>query len=180
MKRKLTRHPNEMIKMAITKYENGAKLAAIARELKVSKTTVKYWLDNASKFIPDSDNKNPIVSRLGQRLVRESWDIVFSSLKELKSKLAEMSGRDLVVVISELLDLQSRFGSMAGKNTVPDRVIEKSEEVRITVQKYLEKQKPEQVCLSTQPIECESQQICELAQNTEEAQNEAKNDSKQP
>lgn len=178
MKRKLIRHPNNVIHAAIMKYENGAKLAAIARELKVSKTTVKYWLDNASKFIPGVENKTPLNSRLGQRLTSESWDIVLKSLKELKNKISEMSGRDLVVVISELLDLQSRFGTIAGKNAVPDKVIEKSEEVRITVQRYLEKQNPEQICQKPQAIECESEQASEPEQKQNEAQNGAKDDTK--
>lgn len=122
------------------KFEAGAKLSALAREFKVNKSTIKYWLDNAPKFMGDDDEKSPIISRLGERLSRESWDIVFNALKELKDKLIEMSGRDLVFLIRELLELQLRFGVIANNNTVPEKVIEKSEEVRITVQRYLEKQ----------------------------------------
>lgn len=148
------RHSMEVIQNAITKFEAGAKLSTIARELKVGKSTVKYWLDNSTRFLPQSD---PIISRTGQRLSRESWDIVFNSLKILKGKLQEMSGRDLVLVISELLDLQSRFGTLSGKNSVPGKVLEKSEEVRITVQKYLQKKisdNESESNLSNKPVEC--------------------------
>jgi hypothetical protein len=155
MKRKMQRHSNEMIQSAITKFEAGAKLATIAKELNVNKSTIKYWLDNSAKFLPGSTDKNPIISRIGQRLSRESWDIVFASLKTLKGKLQEMSGRDLVLTISELLDLQSRFGTLSGRNSVPEKVIEKSEEVRITVQKYLQKKisdNESELSLSNKPI----------------------------
>lgn len=151
MKRKgPKRHSTEIIQSAITKFEGGAKLATIAKELNVNKSTIKYWLDNATKFLPESSEKNPIISRAGQRLVRESWDIVFASLKELKGKLSEMPGKDLVLVISELLDLQSRFGTISGKNSAPGKVLEKSEELRITVQKYLQNKASES--LSNKPI----------------------------
>lgn len=152
------RHPKKVIQSAIMKYEAGAKLSALAREYKVNKSTLKYWLDNAPKFIGGDEYKSPIVSRLGDRLSRESWEIVFSALKELKEKLFEMPGRDLVFLISELLDLQSRFGVMGSNNMVPEKVIAKSEEVRITVQRYLQKQniptenesKNENSCIETE------------------------------
>lgn len=181
MKRKgPQRHSTETIQNAIAKFEGGAKLATIAKELEINKSTIKYWLDNASNFLPESAGKNPVVSRIGQRLSRESWNIVFASLKELKGKLSEMSGRDLVLVISELLDLQSRFGTLSGRNSVPGKVLEKSEEVRITVQKYLQKKisdDGDESSLSGKPVKCIDVTDGAKAEKEDKMQKDAKNNA---
>lgn len=143
MKRKgPQRYPTEVIQQAIAKYENGARLSAIAREFGVQKSTAKYWLDNAAKFLQDGPgNKSPVLSRIQNRLTKESWDIIFAAFKSLRGKLEEAPVRDLIAVISELFDRQAQFGALSNRGAVPDPVLEKSEEVRITVQRYLEKRK---------------------------------------
>ena len=139
MKRKgPQKHSNETIHSAITKFESGARLSAIAKELGVEKSTVKYWLDNAAKFMPDKQGPNPAVVRIQSRLSREAWDIIFLALKEIKRKLSEATIRDLVTVMGELFDRQGQFGMLSGKNAVPERVLEKSEELRITVRQFLQ------------------------------------------
>jgi hypothetical protein len=141
MKRKgPQKHSTEVIQRAIAMYEGGARLSAISRELKIEKTTVKYWLDNASKFLPEDRKQSPVAARIHTRLTRETWDIIFAALKVLRGKLADASVRDLVAVVSELFDRQAQFGALTGKGRVPERVMEKSEEVRITVEKFLQKQ----------------------------------------
>lgn len=156
MKRKgPQRHSNETIQSAITMYEGGAKLSAIARKLEVEKSTVKYWLDNASKFLPESGS-NPVVARIGQRATRESWDLIFAALKQIKRKLSEGNIRDLMLVVSELFDLQARMGTLTGKHSVPVNAVEKSEEVRITVQRYLKQRSQGETVktnLSGEPVE---------------------------
>jgi len=140
MKRKgPQKHSNETIQTAIAKFESGARLSAIARELGVEKSTVKYWLDNAARFMSEKQGPNPAVARIQARLTREAWDIIFLTLKEIKRKLPEASIRDLVSVMGELFDRQAQFGMLAGRNAVPERVIEKSKELRITVREYLSK-----------------------------------------
>lgn len=139
MKRKgPQKHSTEVIQSAISKFESGARLSAIAKELGVPKNTVKHWLDNASKFLPESES-HPVATRIHSRLARETWDIIFAALKTLKGKLPEASVRDLVAVISELFDRQAQFGALTGKGRVPERVVEKSEEVRIRVETFLKK-----------------------------------------
>ncbi len=133
------RHSTAMIQSAIAKFEGGMKLSDIAKSLQLQKSTVKYWLDNANKFQPDEPGHNPVAVRIQGRLTREVWDIIFASLKILKKKLSEASARDLVQIISELFDRQAQFGSLTAKTSVPDRVMEVSEEVKITVQKFLER-----------------------------------------
>ena len=142
MKRKgPQKHSTEVIQRAIAMYEGGARLSAIARELAVEKTTVKYWLDNASKFLPEEGrSQSPVAARIHTRLTRETWDIIFAALKVLRGKLADASVRDLIYAISELFDRQAQFGALTGKGRVPEKVMEKSEEVRITVEKFLQKQ----------------------------------------
>lgn len=133
------KHPKEMVQAAIAKFEGGARLSAIAREFGVTKSTVKYWLDNASKFVAEGQSKNVLGDRLRTRLTRESWDIIFASLKEIRRKIGDATIRDLVTVIGELFDRQAQFGALTSRAAVPGRVVEASEELRITVRKYLEK-----------------------------------------
>lgn len=139
MKRKgPQKHSTEVIQSAISKFESGARLSAISKELGIPKNTVKHWLDHASKYLPESE-EHPVATRIHNRLARETWDIIFAALKTLKGKLSEASVRDLVAVISELFDRQAQFGTLAGKSRVPERVVEKSEEVRIRVETFLKK-----------------------------------------
>jgi len=138
MKRKgPQKHSNEVIKAAIAKFEGGARLSAISRELGVVKSTVKYWLDNANRFIPESHG-SPTTSRIQTRLTREAWDIIFLVLKEIKRKLPEASVRDLVAVMGELFDRQAQFGKAMGGDTVPEKILERSEELQVTVRRYLQ------------------------------------------
>ncbi len=144
MKRKgPQRYPTEMIQAAVARLESGGRLADIARELNVPKNTVKYWLDHANKHLPENSKATPIATRIHNRLTRETWDIIFAALKTLRGKLAEATVRDLVAVISELFDRQAQFGALSGKSAIPEKVLEKSEEVRITVQKFLQKRSVE-------------------------------------
>jgi len=140
MKRKgPQKHSTETIQKAIAKYEGGARLSAIARELGIRKSTVKYWLDNATRFMAEDSGRNPVATRIQNRLARETWDIIFAALKTLKGKLDQASVRDLVAVISELFDRQAQFGALSDRQALPERLLEKSEEVRITVQKFLQR-----------------------------------------
>lgn len=132
------RYPTEVIQGAIARLEKGARLADIARELNVPKNTVKYWLDHANKHLPETSNARPVEARIHARLTRETWDIIFAALKALRGKLADASVRDLVAVVSELFDRQAQFGALAGKTQAPEKVFEKTEELRITVQKVLQ------------------------------------------
>ncbi|OGS07192.1 MAG: hypothetical protein A3J70_14495 [Elusimicrobia bacterium RIFCSPHIGHO2_02_FULL_61_10] len=139
MKRKgPQKYSTEVIQSAISKFESGARLSAISKELGVPKNTVKHWLDHASKYLPESA-EHPVATRIHNRLARETWDIIFAALKVLKGKLPDASVRDLIAVVSELFDRQAQFGALTGKSRVPERVLEKSEEVRIRVETYLKK-----------------------------------------
>jgi transposase-like protein len=144
MKRKgPQKHSTETIQSAIVKFQNGARLTDIAKELDVEKSTVKYWLDNASRFLAEGSAPNPVASRLQSRLVHETWDLIFLAIKTIKkSKLDDASLRDLVYLLSELFDRQNQFAAIAGRTAVPERVIEASEEVRITVKQFLQKRGP--------------------------------------
>jgi transposase-like protein len=140
MKRKgPQKHSTETIQKAIAKYEGGARLSVIARELGLRKSTVKYWLDNATKFLGEESGQNPVAMRIQNRLARESWDIIFAALKSLKGKLDQASVRDLVAVVSELFDRRAQIGALTDRQAAPERFLEKSEEVRITVQKFLQR-----------------------------------------
>jgi transposase-like protein len=133
------KYSKELIRKAIERLEAGARLTAIARELNVPKNTVKYWLDHSNKYLGEDAGHSAVAVRIQGKLTKETWDIIFLALKELRKKLESASARDLVQVISELFDRQAQFGALTTKKAIPERVIESSEEVRITVQKYLEK-----------------------------------------
>ncbi|MFA6433765.1 MAG: hypothetical protein WCW52_03635 [Elusimicrobiales bacterium] len=182
MKRKgPQKHSKEVIMSAIAKFEAGGRLSSIAREIGVEKSTVKYWLDNASKFIADGVCKNPVADRLKGRLTRESWDIIFAALKEIKRKLPEASVKDLIIVIGELFDRQGQFGGLAGRGPMPEKVLESSEEVKITVQKFLQKRLggliPEVRQEETPVIPCEAEATGK-PESAGEARKEGGNDSK--
>jgi len=136
MKKGPQKHSTEVIQSAITKFENGARLSSIARELGIEKTTVKYWLDNATKFMPDSPG-SPIATRIQSRLTKEAWDIIFMALKEIKRKLPEASMRDLIALLGELFEKQGQFGKTMGNNAVPEKILERSEELQVTVKRFL-------------------------------------------
>lgn len=160
MKRKgAQKHPTEVIQKAIAKYEGGARLSTIARDLGIRKSTVKYWLDNATKFMGEGSHENPVTARIQKRLTTEVWDIIFAALKVLKGKLEQTSVSDLVDVISELFDRQAQFGALAARAPMPEKVMEKSQEIRIMVQQYLQKKQPqptsepEEKNLSAAPLE---------------------------
>lgn len=160
MKRKgAQRYPTETIQQAIAKYEGGARLSAIARDLGIRKSTVKYWLDNATKFMGESSHENPVTARIQKRLTSEVWDIIFAALKVLKGKLEQTTARDLIDVISELFDRQAQFGSLSSRTPMPEKVMEKSQEIRIMVQQFLQKKQTPQASeaaessLSAAPLE---------------------------
>lgn len=160
MKRKgAQKHPTEVIQQAIAKYEGGARLSAIARDLGIRKSTVKYWLDNATKFMGEGSHENPVTARIQKRLTSEVWDIIFAALKILKGKLEQTTARDLIDVISELFDRQAQFGALAARAPMPEKVMEKSQEIRIMVQQYLQKKQPQatsepsEKSLSAAPLE---------------------------
>lgn len=136
------KYSKEIIRTAIERLEAGARLTAIARELNVPKNTVKYWLDHSNKYLEEGSGTSAVAVRIQGKLTKETWDIIFLALKSLRKKLDDASARDLVQVISELFDRQAQFGALTAKKEIPERVIESSEEVRITVQKYLEKRQP--------------------------------------
>jgi len=137
MKKGPQKHSSEVIQSAIAKFEGGASLSNIAREIGVEKSTVKYWLDHANRFAGES-HTSPLTSRIQTRLTRESWDLIFLSLKEIRRKLPEASIRDLVTLMGELFDRQAQFGKALGSNTVPEKVLERTEELKVTVQRFLQ------------------------------------------
>src|SRR3989344_2628456 len=123
------KHPTAVIQQAMAMYEGGARLSAIARALGKRKSTVKYWLDHATKFMGDETHENPVTARIQKRLTSEVWDLIFASLKILKGKLEQTPARDLIEVISELFDRQSQFGALASRAPMPEKVVEKSQEI---------------------------------------------------
>ena len=136
MKKGPLKHSKDVIQSAITKFANGGKLSAIARELGVEKTTVKYWLDHANRFITDSQD-NPIATRMQTRLTKESWDIMFMTLKEIKRKLPDATIKDLIALLGELYTREAQFGRGLASNPVPEKIIERSEELQVTVKRFL-------------------------------------------
>jgi len=173
------KHSKEVIQTAIAKFEAGGRLSSIAREMGIEKSTVKYWLDNASKFIADSVGKNPVAEQLKSRLTREAWDIIFAALKEIKRKLPEASVKDLIIIVGELFDRQGQLGVLAGRGPVPQKVLASSEEVKITVHQFLQKrlegEKPRQELSTAIPCEAEAPGKPEAAS---ESQKEIGNDPK--
>ncbi len=141
----LQRYPRELIQGAITKLEEGASLTAIAHELGVAKSTVSYWWSNASKFMGKGYEKdlNPKIAKIQNQIVEYGWKLYFKIVRKLNHTMDQASFRDLIYGASELQDrlialkpLQVASGKISSTTEV-----EVSEERKVTVRKFLEKQK---------------------------------------
>ncbi|MBI4395448.1 MAG: transposase [Elusimicrobia bacterium] len=136
------KYPKEVIRAAIQKMENGASLSSIARELGLSKTTVKYWLDNAPKFLAKDSGKGFGVGqgRVQAKISVYGWALLFKIYRQIGRSMEQASFKDLVYALSELHKSLPQLTPMTG-NGVPSRILEMKEETRVTVKEYLDKQK---------------------------------------
>lgn len=138
------RYSKETIQSAIQKLEDGASLSAIAREIGIPKTTIKYWIDNANKFLGDEhgDNLNSKVSRVQNQILDYGWRLLFKLYKRIQTKMPDAAFRDLVYAASELqgrlTQIRTLHGSVSGETP---SVMEVSEETKVTVRTFLEKKK---------------------------------------
>lgn len=141
----LQRYPRELIQGAITKLEEGASLTAIAHELGVAKSTVSYWWTNAPKFMGKGYEKdlNPKIAKIQNQIVEYGWKLYFKIVRKLNNTMDQASFRDLIYGASEL---QDRLIALKPLQVVAGKVsstteVEVSEERKVTVRKFLEKQK---------------------------------------
>lgn len=138
MKKGPQRHPTEVIQKAIARFQAGEKLSTIARDLGIEKSTVHYWLQNMEKFAGNS-NTGVGVSRAQTRFSKQASDILYMTLIEIKKKLPEASLKDLVNLMEVFMDRQTHFTKTTG-TPIPPRILERSEEVSVTVKRYLASQ----------------------------------------
>lgn len=141
----LQRYPREIIQDAILKVEDGASLTAIAKELGVAKSTVSYWLTNASKFMGKDFERdlNPKIAQIQQRAIEYGWKLYFSLIKKINATKDSASFRDLVYGASELQNrlLQLKPLQIHGSKVSTTTEVEVSEKRRMTFRNFMEKQK---------------------------------------
>jgi transposase-like protein len=137
----IQRYPLDTIKDAIGKLEEGATLSSIAKEIGVPKTTVKYWLDNASKYVEGETGLVTKSNRVKNQINDYSWKLLFKIIKKINEGMTDASFRDLVYAARELQAILNQIKiSTAGSNgNGATTLLEVSEQTSVTFKKYLEK-----------------------------------------
>lgn len=140
-------YPREVKQDTIRKLQEGGRgiLTAVSKELGVPKTTIKYWLDNAEKIMGDDEagglTQHPVVIKLQRQIIEHGWKLYFKIIKKLNNKLEEASFRDLVYGASELQNKLMELKPINGLARVSATTeVQVSEERKVTVKKFLEKQ----------------------------------------
>ena len=181
-------YPREVKQETIKKVQEGGRgiLTAVAKELGVPKTTIKYWLDNADKILgsdeADGFTQHPTVMKIQKQIVEHGWKLYFKIIKRLNTQLEEASFRDLIYGASELQNKLMELKPLNGLARVSTTTeVQVSEERKVTVRRFLEKQqerlgmeKDEKIALSgagPEPPPVSEAQVVELV---EEQQNEGK------
>jgi len=139
------RYPREIIQGAITKLEDGASLTAIAHELGVAKSTVSYWWSNAAKFMGKGYERdlNPKIAKIQNQIVEYGWKLYMKIIRKLNSTMDDASFRDLIYGASELQNrlIQLKPLQVTNSKISTTTEVEVSEERKVTVRNFLEKQK---------------------------------------
>lgn len=153
MKRGPQKYPKDLIRSAIKKREEGASLTSIAKDMGIAKTTVKYWLDNPSKFLAETsfESPNEKVSRVQGQILDYTWRYAFHLCKKLQEKEDDASFRDIVFGINQLVDVLGRVQVGGSHHPVTPPVLEVSEETSITIRRFLEKKKEMESAPESEP-----------------------------
>lgn len=153
MRRGLQRYSKDFMQTAIQKMDNGTTLSDLARELGLSKSTLKYWADHREKFLGDGKSLKTAVSKNHEKYLRESWKLRFKSLKAIESQIEGASLQNLIKLLTELREGQTQIGPLpsSGKSGVAQAVVEKKAEISLTVSQFLSRKL--EVDLSAAPPE---------------------------
>lgn len=137
------RYPVEIIRQTINKLEDGASLTAVAKDLGVAKSTVSYWWNHASKFMGKGFEKslNPKIAHIQTQILEYGWRLCLKAIRKLNDKIDEATYKDLIYGASELQDKLMQLKPLNGSHKVSSTQVEVSEERKITVRRFLEKQK---------------------------------------
>lgn len=144
MKRGLQRYSRDVIRSAIKKREEGVSLSAIAKDMGIAKTTVKYWLDNPNKFMSErNDNLTPEgrVNLYQTKLLDYGWKYIHNLTKNLSKKEENASFRDIVFGIRELAAVLGQIQIVGGHEPLSGAIVEVSEQTSVTYRRFLEKKK---------------------------------------
>jgi transposase-like protein len=126
------------------RHEAGTSISEIARQEGVNKSLVKYWIDHAEKFLPQSVQvkRAPAVSRLLRRGELIGWKKFVQLISLDKKAIKNMDGLRRIeaaeMLKNILIGLAGRGGQFSGG--VPEEVIELSEKkARFIVRDWFEK-----------------------------------------
>jgi transposase-like protein len=141
MRRGLQRYSRDFIQTALQKLDNGTGLSDLARELDLSKSTLKYWMDHRDKFLGDGKGLRSAISKNHERYLRESWKLRFKTLKAIEGQIEGASLQNLIKLLTELREGQTQIGPLpaSGKPGVGQAVVEKRAEISLTVSEFLSK-----------------------------------------
>lgn len=140
MRRGLQRYSKDFMQTAIQKLDNGMTLSDLARELGLSKSTLKYWADHRDKFLGDGKSLKSAANKNHEKYLRETWRLRFKTLKAIEGQIEGASLQNLIKLLTELREGQTQIGPLpAGKPGVAQAVVEKKAEISLTVSEFLSK-----------------------------------------
>lgn len=133
------KYPPETKQLARSKADAGMSLSDIARELNASKSTVKYWLDHPDD--PQPGIAIPNGSSIKTQCSQAFWDVFYSALLQIKKSLRKMTWMECLGVIKELLPYLQAISALESRGiTIPEKIVEVSQEIKVRIQDYLKKQ----------------------------------------
>lgn len=141
MRRGLQRYSKDFMQTAIQKLDNGMTLSDLARELGLSKSTLKYWADHREKFLGDGKSLQSAATKNHGKYLRESWRLRFKTLKAIEGQIDGASLQNLIKLLTELREGQTQIGPLPGngKPGMAQAVVEKRAEISLTVSEFLSK-----------------------------------------
>lgn len=140
------RYPLEFIRGFIQLVHGGISLSDASRQKGIRKSTGKYWLDNADKFLPKGDKSVAVAgNRLQDRYLRETWKLRFKALKAAEQKLKETDAitlKDIVALLAELREGGTQpalVGSGETLGQLSAEYTEKHAKIKMDVSNFLKK-----------------------------------------
>ena len=135
------RYPKDMIRSAVERLERGEGLTAVGKSFGVPKNTVKYWSDNAAKFLTEGSGKS--ASAMQTRVANVRWNLLMKTYRKIGNLLDEAPLKELIDLLGKLQSDLPLLTVASPGGKVPSRVVEMREETRLTVREFLAKKKDE-------------------------------------
>lgn len=136
------RSKKEIIEV-ITQHMSGTPMAEIGRKMDMAKSLVKYYVDNANKFLPAEmqERKAPVISKLLKRGELLGWRKFVQLISLGRKTIDEMNGTQRIEAAEKLKNiLVGLAGHPQGIGHIPENIVEMSEkESKLVVKNWTRK-----------------------------------------